>query len=603
VSVATTDAVSVTASDSSTTPVQQVESDGATPIVTYGTDDRPGNITVTVTLEEVRRSTRASVDLGQVALNYTVISTDGFNRAGPAEYEWDGRTTGPTLTYTITLVDPTVVSTSPGEPRAVDPGPWAMTDPTVATPRFGGDVRRPQIEPAGPGYAATTWVFIGEVTQYERTIDGETFVLVVPDAAAPVSEPETILAQLAETAQNLSVSGRSDRIEILALPSDGIRTPWGGIASGPQIIVRAELPVTREASTWVHEYVHTRQTFETTTRTEWLIEGSASYYGGYETLHQRRLTYDSFRDGITQLAFESAVLSDPETWPSQGVPYEKGQRVLAYIDVRIRAATDSERTLADVFYRLNQRDRVTEQVFYDSIAAVANRTVADEVRPFVDEGQLPPDPESPQQFVRAPGNDPDGDGISNRLEARNPTQPFVSDTDGDGLSDGRELFHLGTNATAVDTDGDGRLDGAELSFPRTDPTAADTDGDGLDDAAELENQTDPTSADTDGDGLNDTAELNRGADPRYADTDDDGIDDGTEVDAGLDPTAADTDGDGLPDPQERQRGTDPTATDTDDDGFDDAAERTVGTDPTTSTGTLAYGRAYVETLLGGLGAG
>ena len=590
------------AADPVLAPVPQVTTTGVgTPVVTFANDDRPGKITVTVRLRDVQVARRAVVHLESVSLNTTVVSADGFERTDGSSYQWDGTTPDPTLTYTIRLDNPTVVATSLEDPHAVDPGSWAMLDPSAGTPTFTGDIGTPRFETAGPGYVADTWVYVGPVTQYERTTGGETFVLVVPEAAATVSTPETILTQLGETSRNLSVGGRSDRIEILALPSDGIETPWGGTASGEEIIVRAGLPVTQMSSTWVHEYVHTRQEFRTTNQTEWLVEGSANYYGSHETLHQRRLAYDGFQAAITQDEFRSAKLSRPDTWSSEAVPYAKGQRVLAYLDVRIRAATGGERTLADVFRQLTRRNTVTEEALYDVIATVAGRTVVTDIRPVIDNAGHPPTPESPRQFVREPVADPDGDSVSNRLEAGNATHPFVRDSDDDGLSDGRELFSLGTNPTTADTDDDGRPDAAELSFPQTDPTNTDTDGDGLDDSDELANQTDPTTADTDGDGLNDSAELRVGTAPRYADTDGDGINDGAEVEAGLDPTNTDTDGDGLPDPRERQLGTDPTKTDTDGDGFGDRAEHAVGTDPTAPTDLLAYARSYVETFVGGVG--
>ena len=497
------------AADPVLAPVPQVTTTGVgTPVVTFANDDRPGKITVTVRLRDVQVARRAVVHLESVSLNTTVVSADGFERTDGSSYQWDGTTPDPTLTYTIRLDNPTVVATSLEDPHAVDPGSWAMLDPSAGTPTFTGDIGTPRFETAGPGYVADTWVYVGPVTQYERTTGGETFVLVVPEAAATVSTPETILTQLGETSRNLSVGGRSDRIEILALPSDGIETPWGGTASGEEIIVRAGLPVTQMSSTWVHEYVHTRQEFRTTNQTEWLVEGSANYYGSHETLHQRRLAYDGFQAAITQDEFRSAKLSRPDTWSSEAVPYAKGQRVLAYLDVRIRAATGGERTLADVFRQLTRRNTVTEEALYDVIA-----TVVTDIRPVIDNAGHPPTPESPRQFVREPVADPDGDSVSNRLEAGNATHPFVRDSDDDGLSDGRELFSLGTNPTTADTDDDGRPDAAELSFPQTDPTNTDTDGDGLPDPRERQLGTDPTKTDTDGDGFGDRAEHAVGTDP------------------------------------------------------------------------------------------
>ncbi len=67
--------------------------------------------------------------------------------------------------------------------------------------------------------------------------------------------------------------------------------------------------------------------------------------------------------------------------------------------------------------------------------------------------------------------------------------PFAIDTDGDGLSDGKE-GELGTDAKLQDTDGDGLLDGFEVEA-HTDPLKADTDGDSLSDGIEVASGLDP----------------------------------------------------------------------------------------------------------------
>jgi len=134
------------------------------------------------------------------------------------------------------------------------------------------------------------------------------------------------------------------------------------------------------------------------------------------------------------------------------------------------------------------------------------------------------------------------------------TDPTLYDTDGDGYSDGYELYHaLSDPLNGQDADGDGWYDGEEVAIYKTDPNDVDTDGDGRWDGAGNEG-----SADSDGDGLINALDL---------DSDNDGIDDADEdpdgdavVDAGeTDPTDADTDGDGLDDNHEYNiYGSDPT---------------------------------------------
>ena len=58
------------------------------------------------------------------------------------------------------------------------------------------------------------------------------------------------------------------------------------------------------------------------------------------------------------------------------------------------------------------------------------------------------------------------------------------DTDGDGLSDKREM-ELGINMNSIDTDGDGLFDREEVEVYKTDPNNIDSDGDSFSDGDEV----------------------------------------------------------------------------------------------------------------------
>lgn len=119
--------------------------------------------------------------------------------------------------------------------------------------------------------------------------------------------------------------------------------------------------------------------------------------------------------------------------------------------------------------------------------------------------------------------------------------PFVNDTDSDGLTDYFELTELGllTDIRGGDSDGDGVPDEQE-----------DLDNDGLTNLEEQTHGTDPLSADPDRDGLTDPQEISVGTNPRLADTDVDGLSDGSEQRLGANPLNPDSDGDGTSDGQE-----------------------------------------------------
>ncbi|MEV7428903.1 hypothetical protein AB0N29_04730 [Nocardioides sp. NPDC092400] len=168
----------------------------------------------------------------------------------------------------------------------------------------------------------------------------------------------------------------------------------------------------------------------------------------------------------------------------------------------------------------------------------------------------------------AGGTDVDGDGLTAVEEAAAGTDPTDPDTDGDGLTDGREVEQTRTDPRDKDTDDDGLNDGREVKQTRTDPRRKDTDRDGLKDGAEVKkHRTDPRRKDTDRDGLTDKQEVTGSANRRYDR-------------CPTNPKRADSDRDGLKDGAEVKRyRTNPCDRDTDDGGQNDGKEVRAGSDP------------------------
>ncbi len=170
----------------------------------------------------------------------------------------------------------------------------------------------------------------------------------------------------------------------------------------------------------------------------------------------------------------------------------------------------------------------------------------------------------------------------NYMEYLNDTHPFESDTDGDTMPDGWEVYFdlepLRPSDNFEDKEGDGLVNLYEYNnnlvntgwvdndgIFTTRPDSNDTDGDTLSDNDELYNYlTDPTSNDTDGDGMPDGWEVKYGLNPISAlDADYDLDNDGWDFDRNFlltsdeqftnleeywnntDPTNNDTDGDGM----------------------------------------------------------
>ncbi|MBO4864409.1 MAG: cellulose binding domain-containing protein [Eubacterium sp.] len=137
-------------------------------------------------------------------------------------------------------------------------------------------------------------------------------------------------------------------------------------------------------------------------------------------------------------------------------------------------------------------------------------------------------------------NDSDNDGLCNYYELRIGTDSNDRDTDGDKLSDYEEYILLGTNPLLKDTDNNGIFDSDEdfdedeltnyLELKHdTYPYVNDSDCDGAKDGEEIDKyHTNPLVYDSDGDALSDYEDILLGFDPNKYDTDNDGIKDGQE---------------------------------------------------------------------------
>jgi hypothetical protein len=121
-------------------------------------------------------------------------------------------------------------------------------------------------------------------------------------------------------------------------------------------------------------------------------------------------------------------------------------------------------------------------------------------------------------FVRLPFYDEDGDSIERWWEqlyglSDSNAADALTDLDSDGVNNQTEFLNL-SNPTLSDSDADGLSDSQEIVTYNTNPIKADSDGDGLNDYAEaITHQTDPLDADSDNDGYSDLVEVLYGGDP------------------------------------------------------------------------------------------
>ncbi|WP_254279854.1 peptidase [Haloarcula marina] len=370
-------ATAVSRRPSAATFQQLDESDVIRQTQTYAlTPERPGDVSVAVAYEIPDRVVGLTTAMPE---NATVTGWDGFTRVNETHFRWDGNTPTATIDFRIDpnrTVDRSGLETADGEYIAADAGEWALISRS-RTPtgwRYIGQdpvVFEQNVTTDGPGAAGDQLVYLGPVQTYERTANEQTFRLAVPERATLTESPDEILDSLTNASDALRVGDRDETVFVVAAPTGEVA--WGvrGLETGgSDFWVRDAERLDTAENVWIHEYVHTRQTFETTRDTRWLTEGTAVYYAAMLTLEQERIDFAEFRDTLAdgqRDVYADVVLADPATWTANA-NYVKGPLVAGRIDGEIRTTTESESTFQETVRVLNGVNQpVTQEVLLASV--------------------------------------------------------------------------------------------------------------------------------------------------------------------------------------------------------------------------------------------
>ncbi|WP_380677096.1 PGF-CTERM sorting domain-containing protein [Salinigranum sp. GCM10025319] len=455
--------------------------------------ERPGVVRLHIQYDLPDSVTVFDVSLPDLAgSSVSIADTEGFDRRDETTVEWTRATRTPVIDLRLAVSTESITAGGWGVER--DEWAFATTPETRISTTYRGP--RPRLNSTttvdGPGYGADHMAVLGSHDVTNVSIADEDVAFVVADGsnatAANLTSARTFLDR---AAGRFDFGVRRDRLVVFVLPeedrgpgSDG--TFVTGESFGDAFWVTAEATtIDGVENAFAHEYVHSRLGGVGGGSAAWLTEATAEYYGYLSMLNLGRASYDDFHDAATAEHFApdrtAVTLADRETWRGNLGEYEKGAHVLAALDAEIRERTDGETTLYDVLVANHEftdyaafRAHVVETTGEESLGPWLDR--------YVTTDALPPVPDDPGLYVHGPELDPDGDGLTSRAElAGDPeTNPFVADTDGDGLNDARER-EIGTDPTRADTDGDTLSDAREVDAG-TDPTRADTDGDGANDA-------------------------------------------------------------------------------------------------------------------------
>lgn len=393
------------------------------------TPTTPGEIDVTVQFtvpDSISEITTRLPDRVQA------VTSASFTNVGNTTWRWQrGNGTNPTLSFSLVVNETGAGQTlgAQGTYLFVDVGAWALVEVPrmpVQWLRSGPPINfEGVVEIAGDGATGGEMAYLGAVIEYTRTAHDQTFRLVVPAAADLVEPPAAVLNSLSAASDSLRVGERDDEVFVIAAPAS---IDWGarGLAGGSDAWVVADEQLDTPGNAWLHEYLHTRQAFFTTPTTRWLTEATATYYAALLTLEQDRISYEAFREHLSRgnnQPYAGAILADPRTWPA-GANYLKGTLVWGAFDYRLRAATDSQHSAADVFSRLNADEgEVTGSEFLEMVEAVGGEQAREFMRYYTTEPEAP-DTWSKQQHQRVFDVEPPRMVVSFVADAYRVTGPY-----------------------------------------------------------------------------------------------------------------------------------------------------------------------------------
>ena len=347
------------------------------------TPDRTDDVSATVSF---RFPDRVSEFTALVPERAGIVELNGFSRINGTHYEWDERTDQPSVTFRVDadrLSDREGPIAEDGRYLFTETDEWAL----VRIPSVGARwlqigerelefVRQTAVD--GEGVTGDRMAFLGPHEIATHTAHGQTFRLVVPEAADLEPSAEEVFDSLSRAADRLRVGDRDPEVLVIAAPTESVS--WGvrGLQVGDSDMwVQDSEELELATNVWLHEYVHTRQAFRTTNETRWLLEASATYYGSSLSLEQGHVDFDRFRrvlDRGEEAPQSTAVLSRPDSW-ANNADYWKGSLVVGDTDRRIRAATDSESSFESVFRSLND--------YTDSEAGEADPVTASDLEAYV----------------------------------------------------------------------------------------------------------------------------------------------------------------------------------------------------------------------------
>jgi len=343
------------------------------------TPEQPGSVGVVQTFDTPDALTELRVTLDPRS---TVTDAEGFSNVRGDTWAWDGETADPRLRYELTAnrtTDREGPMATDGVYLYADVGEWAL----IQQPNIGLEWRTTEsvslertTRVDGEGAVGGATAFLGPHEAYTRSVAGQEIRLIVPDAAELADPPAEILDGLGNASRELNVGDRDDTVFAVAAPTGQVDWAVQGLQVGDtDFWARANRPIDAVGSTWLHEYVHTRQSFRTNESGRWVTEATATWYAALLSHQQEGAGFDALAEYLkrgTRSPQAGSVLAEPGDW-ANNAHYWKGALVSGELDRRLRLATDGGATLQRVLASLNDQRWVDNG---DVLAAVAEAGTA-----------------------------------------------------------------------------------------------------------------------------------------------------------------------------------------------------------------------------------
>jgi len=318
-----------------------------------------------------------------VGENAAVTEHRGFERraggSGTRFVASDGRTRG-----TVVVEVAAGSSADGGMPVGTDRWSLARVPYVAAQWSVTGSDETRYARPLGDAFGALgdtrtatygdRYALVGAQTTTTVEARGQRLDIVRPSGTTLGPGSAAVAASLRAASDDLAVGDRDDTLTLFALPAPA-RAGGESFPARDEAWVNANSAVDSANNVWVHEYVHTRQSFELSGDMTWFREASAEYYAARLTHEQGRISERAMTAHLDGDGVESP-LTDPDAWTTERVPYTKGARVLALLDRNIRRTTDDESTLQDVFRKMNAHEgRVTYAEFKRMVETTAGHSM------------------------------------------------------------------------------------------------------------------------------------------------------------------------------------------------------------------------------------